>query len=57
MPLPSKHPPAYQPLVVWLALNLFFLAGVASQKLWPATAEIAAQALVVGFLALRGARW
>ena len=55
--MPVKHPPEYQPLMTWLALNVFFLVGVASQRLWPATIAIAVQVFLVGFFAIRGARW
>ncbi len=52
-----KHPPDYQPLVIWLLLNLLFATGVLAHGLWAATAVIIATSVVVTFFALRGARW
>ena len=35
---PVKLPPDYQPLVVWLLLNLLFVTGAIVDRQWPAVA-------------------
>lgn len=54
---PTKTPADYQPLVVWLGLNLLFASGAAAHQLWTAAAVIAAMAGVTAIFAVRGARW
>lgn len=53
---PGKPPPLYHPLGLWLLLNLLFLTGAMVQHLWAAAGLIAGQSLLVGGLALQGAR-
>jgi putative membrane protein len=53
---PVKRPPDYHPLLVWLGLHLFLLAGLASDQLWPAAGLVLAGCVVVATLALRNAR-
>jgi hypothetical protein len=52
-----KHPPDYQPLIIWLLLNLFFATGVLAHGLWPAAAAILAGSVLVTVFAIRGAKW
>jgi uncharacterized membrane protein len=51
---PVKHPPDFQPLVVWTALNCLFLAGSFRHNLWPAVAVLAVQTLLVATFAILG---
>jgi uncharacterized membrane protein len=53
----AKHPPDYQPLVLWLLFELLFLTGVSAHQLWPASAAIALIGIVVSVFAVRGAKW
>jgi len=53
---PVKHPPDYFPLYVWLLLNLLFVTGTAVHGLWPAAGVAMVSNLLVGALALFGAR-
>jgi len=52
-----KHPPDYQPLIIWLLLNLLFATGSAAHQLWAATGETLAGGIIVAIFAVRGARW
>jgi len=52
---PARHPPQYQPLCVWVTLNLLLLAGAATTRLWPPAALAGAQVIFVTILALFGA--
>ena len=52
-----KHPPDYQPLFLWLLLNVLLLTGVAVHQLWPAAAVISGATILVSIFALRGAKW
>jgi uncharacterized membrane protein len=52
-----KHPPDYQPLLLWLLLNLFLLTGVTVHQLWPAAVAIAGGTILVSIFAVRGAKW
>jgi uncharacterized membrane protein len=52
-----KHPPDYQPLVIWLLLNVLFATGALSHGLWPAAAAIVTGSIAVTGFALHGARW
>lgn len=54
---PAKSGPDYHPLIVWIALNLLFIAAAVSQHFWPAAAVSAVSAVVVIPFAVRGARW
>jgi uncharacterized membrane protein len=54
---PVKHPPDYYPLLIWVLLNLVFVAGAAALRLWPAVMLVLAQSVVVSVFAVRGARW
>jgi uncharacterized membrane protein len=54
---PSKSYPEYHPLVVWVAIQLLFIAGSFSQHLLLATIVIAIGCLAVIPFAIRGARW
>ncbi len=52
-----KHPPDYQPLIIWLLLNLLFATGAVAHQLWPAAALTVTASMVVSIFAVRGARW
>ena len=52
-----KHPPDYQPLVIWILFNLLLLTGVSAHQLWPAAAVILAGTILVIIFAIRGANW
>ena len=55
---PSRSsPPDYQPLLIWLGLNLVFAAGCAGEHLWKAVIFDVIAATVVTTFAIRGARW
>ena len=54
---PTKAPPDYQPLVVWLSLNTLFAVAAAAHQLWAASGLIGAVAAVAAVFAVRGARW
>ncbi len=54
---PSKHPPDYQPLVVWVLLNAVFAVGAGLHHLWLAVGLCAVSVVVVAVAAIRGARW
>ena len=54
---PVKQPMDYQPLIVWLLLNLWPAIGCAAHGLWlPAAVALAGNAIATGY-AVRGARW
>ena len=54
---PVKHPMDYQPLVVWLLINLWVATGNAAQGLWSAAAASAIGNTLAAVYAIRGARW
>ena len=54
---PVKQAMDYHPLVVWLLLNLWLLAGNAGHGLWLAVALGAVGNAVIAVFAIRGARW
>ncbi|HKI70317.1 MAG TPA: hypothetical protein VKA67_12050, partial [Verrucomicrobiae bacterium] len=54
---PSKRPPDYQPLVIWVLLNALFALGAGRHQLWLAVGLCTASAIVVAIAAIRGARW
>jgi putative membrane protein len=51
---PVKHSPDYQPLIVWLLVNVLFATAAAAHHLWPAFGLTVAASLVVAALAVRG---
>jgi hypothetical protein len=53
---PAPRPPQYQPLIIWLSLNLLLLVGAASRKLWFPAMLAAIQIFVVGCFAALGER-
>lgn len=53
----TKHPPDFQPLLLWVLFNALFLTGACTYELWTAAAVIAVSTFVVTTLALRNARW
>ena len=53
----TRSTPDYQPLLVWLLLNMVFLIGAAENQLWSAVAATAACCVVASIFAVRGARW
>jgi uncharacterized membrane protein len=54
---PVKQPMEYQPLIVWLLINLWPAVGNAAHGLWlPVFVTLAASAVATGY-AIRGARW
>jgi uncharacterized membrane protein len=54
---PTKSGPAYQPLVIWVALNVLFIVGALSQQLFTAVAVSGAMCVIVIPFAIRGAKW
>jgi uncharacterized membrane protein len=54
---PTKSFPEYHPLIVWLSINLLFIAGALSQHLFAAAIVSAIACLAVVPFAIRGARW
>jgi uncharacterized membrane protein len=54
---PAKSTPDYHPLIVWLSINLLFIAGSVSQHLWSAVVAGAIACVAVIPFAIRGARW
>lgn len=54
---PAKSTANYHALIVWVSLNLLFIAGACSRDLWLAVAVSAAACIAVIPLAVRGARW
>lgn len=53
----QKFPSDYQPLTVWILLNLLFVTGAASHQLWLACGVIGVATTVTAVMAIRGARW
>jgi uncharacterized membrane protein len=53
----TKSPPDYQPLVIWIALDVLFATGAATQQLWPAVAVCAVCGVAITAAAIRGSRW
>lgn len=54
---PSKAPPDYHPLIVWLVLNLLPGLGAGMHHLWWAAGFTLAASVSVAVFAWRGARW
>jgi uncharacterized membrane protein len=54
---PSKSYPEYHPLIVWISLEVLFIAGAWSQHLTAAAVASAVACVLVIPLAVRGARW
>lgn len=54
---PIKRPMDYHPLLTWLLLNAWFMAGNGAKHLWPAVALSLVGCLAVAIYAIRGARW
>ncbi len=54
---PSKSYPEYHPLIVWVAMEVLFIAGALSQHLTTAATVSAAACVLVIPFAVRGARW
>jgi len=54
---PVKHPVDYQPLILWLMLNVWITVGNAMHHLWPAVAASVIGNSLIAFYAVRGARW
>ncbi len=54
---PSKSPPDYFPLMLWLALMSVCGVGAATGGLWSAAGFCVAAGVCAGFFAIRGARW
>ena len=54
---PSKSYPEYHPLILWISIQILFIAACWSQHLTAAAAVSAAGCLLVIPFALRGARW
>lgn len=54
---PTKSPPNYYPLLMWLLLNALFLVGAIAHQLWPAAGLICVSSLTTAILAVRGANW
>ncbi len=56
-PASSKRPPDYRPLILWLAMNLYFAAANGFAGLHLAMIVGLALSLIAGSFAVRGARW
>jgi uncharacterized membrane protein len=54
---PAKSYPEYHPLIVWVAINLLFIAGALSQHLILAATVCAIPCIAVIPFSIRGARW
>jgi uncharacterized membrane protein len=54
---PVKQPIDYQPLAVWLLLNLWVTTGNAGHQYWPAVGLTVIGTGVAAIYAVRGARW
>lgn len=54
---PAKAPRNYDPLIVWVSLNVLFIAGSLSQHLSTAAAVSAVACVAVSVFAVRGAQW
>jgi uncharacterized membrane protein len=54
---PVKQPIDYQPLAVWLLLNLWVATGNASHQQWAALGVLVAGNVLSTTYAIRGARW
>jgi uncharacterized membrane protein len=53
---PGNPLPDYHPLVVWILINLLFIAGALAHQLWPAAAFSLLASLMIAVFAIRGAR-
>jgi putative membrane protein len=53
---PVQAPPDFQPLVVWLALNVLFATAAAAHQLWTVAAVMAGIVGVTTVFAIRGAK-
>ncbi len=47
----------YQPLILWLLLNGWFISGNAVHQLWPAVMVGLAGNAVAAIFTIRGAQW
>lgn len=54
---PAKSAPNYHPLIVWIALNIHFIAAAVSLHFWLAAAVSGIASIAVIPFAIRGARW
>jgi uncharacterized membrane protein len=54
---PVKRPRDYQPLLVWLALHLWLATGNATHACGLAAGTGLAGCVLIGYFAIRGARW
>ena len=54
---PGKSVPEFQSLIVWVLLNLLFVAGALAEHLVPAAVVSGAACAVVVAFSVRGARW
>ena len=52
---PVKHPPAFQPLIVWEILSALCLTGIIEHRMWGAAWLVATQMVVVPAFAALGA--
>jgi uncharacterized membrane protein len=53
---PVKHPPDFHPLVLWVLLNLLFVANAAGHRFWPAAVFSSVAVLFAAIFAARGAK-
>lgn len=53
----GKRPPDLQPLVLWLALNLFLAVNLATREIWSAAVVVGFLTAISSTLAWRNARW
>lgn len=53
----QKFPTDYQPLIVWVLLNVLMASALATHQLWPAVAVVSVAGLAAAVMAVRGARW
>ena len=54
---PSKSYPEYHPLIIWISMEILFIAGAWSQHLTIAAAASAVACVLIIPFAVRGARW
>jgi len=54
---PVKQPIDYHPLILWLLINSWILAGNAMHHLWPAVVVTLTTSTIATVFAIRGAQW
>jgi uncharacterized membrane protein len=54
---PVSQPPDFQPLIIWLLVNVLFLTGALAHHLWLAAGVILVHGVITAIFAIRGATW